>query len=639
MNGAVTITGDAAVAYMKMSSGMSSASSEMEGYGIVSRESLGIVSSEISDLGTTSQQAASQVAGMNPAIDMLGEMAWHATMDLSGLASGLGSFGNAAASTASQLSSLSFGGSASNENNRYGGVVGYAGGGILQGGSGTKDDIYLGTVDGRAQMAMGGEFIVNKRSSKKHRAALNLINADTYAAGGELPSLMSGINDTIAKYTRSDSGYALYQLDEQFKELTESLKDAKASVAQLAAADRAYALEKESIYGPKSETVKSIMETVDASLSSLTMSEGAQARGAVNKEYTELIKTLREYGASTIQITTAQRAYSLALAEAYGPNSETVKGIMETLADKNSDLTLSEGQKAKKAVDDEYADLIKTMREYGASTIQITTAQRAYSLALAEAYGPKSEKVLDLMGGVNDTISKAQLSESAYEVGEVKKKYSDLVKELKDSGASAFQVAQATKAWKIELDEIADRPLKEASDSLDSFIDGLKGTTDEVKSSAVAQTKLLTMLSKAKKGDFTGIETLADVLKDISINKEDYATAADYARAYWRTMGAATQLTSLIDKKVALPGYATGGIHSGGLRVVGESGPEIEVTGPSRIYNQDQLIDLTALIEEIRALRREVVNGNYAVAKNTMKTAESLKRIEYDGIYLDAGNL
>jgi phage-related minor tail protein len=35
-------------------------------------------------------------------------------------------------------------------------------------------------------------------------------------------------------------------------------------------------------------------------------------------------------------------------------------------------------------------------------------------------------------------------------------------------------------------------------------------------------------------------------------------------------------------------GFANGGMHSGGLRLVGENGPELEVTGPSRIYSAEQ---------------------------------------------------
>jgi hypothetical protein len=40
------------------------------------------------------------------------------------------------------------------------------------------------------------------------------------------------------------------------------------------------------------------------------------------------------------------------------------------------------------------------------------------------------------------------------------------------------------------------------------------------------------------------------------------------------------------------PGFASGGNHSGGWRLVGEQGPELEYTGPSRIFNADQTRDI-----------------------------------------------
>jgi hypothetical protein len=67
-----------------------------------------------------------------------------------------------------------------------GGIVGYAGGGLLEGGSGRRDDLYLGTVNGRAQMAMGGEFIVNPRSTAKHLSDLYKINSDKFLDGGQV---------------------------------------------------------------------------------------------------------------------------------------------------------------------------------------------------------------------------------------------------------------------------------------------------------------------------------------------------------------------------------------------------------------------------------------------------------------------
>jgi hypothetical protein len=42
----------------------------------------------------------------------------------------------------------------------------------------------------------------------------------------------------------------------------------------------------------------------------------------------------------------------------------------------------------------------------------------------------------------------------------------------------------------------------------------------------------------------------------------------------------------------SIRGYATGGVFGGGLRIVGENGPELEATGPSRIYNASQTRDM-----------------------------------------------
>lgn len=38
-----------------------------------------------------------------------------------------------------------------------------------------------------------------------------------------------------------------------------------------------------------------------------------------------------------------------------------------------------------------------------------------------------------------------------------------------------------------------------------------------------------------------------------------------------------------------VPGFAAGGRHRGGLRIVGENGPELEATGPSMIYPNSAL--------------------------------------------------
>ena len=65
-----------------------------------------------------------------------------------------------------------------------------------------------------------------------------------------------------------------------------------------------------------------------------------------------------------------------------------------------------------------------------------------------------------------------------------------------------------------------------------------------------------------------------------------------------------------------IPNFETGGDHTGGLRLVGERGPELEVTGPSRIFNASQTAAMLnggnnqALIDEVRELRKEVAKGS-----------------------------
>lgn len=81
--------------------------------------------------------------------------------------------------------------------------------------------------------------------------------------------------------------------------------------------------------------------------------------------------------------------------------------------------------------------------------------------------------------------------------------------------------------------------------------------------------------------------------------------------------------------------FANGGIHSGGLRVVGENGPELEATGPSRIYNSNQLGNMLnhgATADEVKALREEMKVAMYQIAKNTGKNYDLMNRWDGDGL-------
>jgi hypothetical protein len=80
-----------------------------------------------------------------------------------------------------------------------------------------------------------------------------------------------------------------------------------------------------------------------------------------------------------------------------------------------------------------------------------------------------------------------------------------------------------------------------------------------------------------------------------------------------------------------IPAFAKGGMHSGGFRIVGENGPELEATGSSRIFNAAQTKDImsgagnsnTDLQEQINLLRIEA----QATAINTSKLVKLVERV------------
>ena len=83
-----------------------------------------------------------------------------------------------------------------------------------------------------------------------------------------------------------------------------------------------------------------------------------------------------------------------------------------------------------------------------------------------------------------------------------------------------------------------------------------------------------------------------------------------------------------------LPKFAAGGLHEGGWRIVGENGPELENTGPSRIFSNSQsksMLNNDELIAEMKALREEVRAGQAAIAANTRQITKILRDVTQDG--------
>lgn len=95
-----------------------------------------------------------------------------------------------------------------------------------------------------------------------------------------------------------------------------------------------------------------------------------------------------------------------------------------------------------------------------------------------------------------------------------------------------------------------------------------------------------------------------------------------------------------------LPRFASGGFHRGGLRIVGENGPELEYTPPSRIFNSadtrsfinpQQNKDLIDAIKELKDQLIRVEANTRAGAVHGSTTAGILKRVTPDGDKIATG--
>ena len=134
------------------------------------------------------------------------------------------------------------------------------------------------------------------------------------------------------------------------------------------------------------------------------------------------------------------------------------------------------------------------------------------------------------------------------------------------------------------------------------------------------------------------IDATLAALEASSLSAEAIISNAVAAGANRTAVGLKTIGEAISGKTI--PAFAGGGYHAGGMRLVGENGPELEVTGPSRIFNASQTRGMLGgggnghlealvqrLTQEVEGLRAEA----RATATNTNKTAKILSRVSQDG--------
>lgn len=105
----------------------------------------------------------------------------------------------------------------------------------------------------------------------------------------------------------------------------------------------------------------------------------------------------------------------------------------------------------------------------------------------------------------------------------------------------------------------------------------------------------------------------------------------------------ALSISQMVSNLQDTQGFASGGYHPGGLRIVGENGPELEATGPSRIISNSDLANMigggggSTVNINLAGLEKSIDRLNGLVEQvitYTKQTSDTLMRVSDDGLSL-----
>lgn len=152
---------------------------------------------------------------------------------------------------------------------------------------------------------------------------------------------------------------------------------------------------------------------------------------------------------------------------------------------------------------------------------------------------------------------------------------------------------------KAELLHAAQQAGKQITPELEAEIDGLAGAYVQAGRSAEDAADKLDAIADHGEAGRDAMSDLFGSIIDGSMSARDAVAALLVEIAKTQMLrgimgmpgigGIAQGLGGLL-----VPGFAKGGMHSGGLRMVGENGPELEATGPSRIWSSEQTAKILA---------------------------------------------
>lgn len=192
------------------------------------------------------------------------------------------------------------------------------------------------------------------------------------------------------------------------------------------------------------------------------------------------------------------------------------------------------------------------------------------------------------------------------------------------------------------------KAVQDVGSGIQSEVERIRGLSSSGASYSLAQLQadFAVKTAQARAGDQVAIDALPKVSKALlDASQAQASSSLEVARLQASTLASLEQtLKAITDPSARLKsiqGFASGGDFSGGWRLVGERGPELEATGPARIFDAAttaQMLsgasggaELAGLMRQLLAsldqLRSDQVTGDVTLARNTGQLLRAIERL------------
>ena len=269
------------------------------------------------------------------------------------------------------------------------------------------------------------------------------------------------------------------------------------------------------------------------------------------------------------------------------------------------------------------AAYVKTLQDQIDKTEQLTDKQKTLDLLRSLGANGQVPQVRELVLGMEQRLTLARQDEAIQ---------ASITRELDAQAKASQELDQTIYEYSGRLEDarkIAETTRLEAQlaagvqyspEELEKIVKRIAGIKDEVKPELDAMDEMFKQFARntqdalgntieaSLKGNF---DNIGQLWGDLLIKMAAQALAAKVGQDLFGDLfkgGDLGGLAKLGASYFGIPGFAAGGSHSGGLRIVGENGPELESTGPARLYTAGQ----TAQMLSGAGRSRQAVTLTYA---------------------------